>query len=343
MLRVYRGIIIAIVGLLAFVASLGGAGYFYYRFQQATEDAYPTDRYQPARDARVPAARPKGQPQPRAYQPNCQQPQSHEDADLCAQWGAVKAVTETNRLTRLALQLASLGFIFAVFGAIISVGGTILIWLAYQETRSTNRIARRDYGKARLEARAAARDTEAAHQIASRNAYAAREAADAAARGNVIAQHTQVILTRPYVHLIGIGNESTQLEEGGVKFRHATFNLAFQNFGASPAQKVTLRARAFPGPYWSDDFPPELEAATAVPLGVIPPGRHVEQEGYATKYPVSEHQFYIAGAQSIFVEGQIQYQDAFGTEYFTNFRQVCSGLKIKSFGFRPAPRWNEAS
>ena len=191
--RGYRNWIFAALGSAGFAAVLLVAGYGYYEFKVATKDPYPYDQYQPARDARSPPqALPKQQRQREAYQPNCQQPQSHEDADLCAQWGAVKAVTETNQLTRLALNLATLGFIFAVLGALVGVVGTALIWLAWRQTRDSNRIARRDYGKARLEARDASKAAAAALAIAERNA-------DAAARQVEVALQTSDAQLRPWL------------------------------------------------------------------------------------------------------------------------------------------------
>lgn len=124
------------LGLLAAgLIILGASAYGYHEFTEATEDPYAAERYQPARDARLPPAPAKQQAQARPYEPNCQQPQNHADADLCAQWGGVKAVTETNRLTRLALNLAALGFIFAVTGAFVGVVGTYYLVQAFREAK----------------------------------------------------------------------------------------------------------------------------------------------------------------------------------------------------------------
>jgi hypothetical protein len=118
-----------------------GASQYYQYLEEATKDPSPAESYQPARDARLPPWRFYQQRQPSPYQPNCQQPQGREDSDLCAQWSAVKAVQETNRLTRVALNLATLGFIFAVLGAVVGLFGTVMIWLAWKETRASNVIA----------------------------------------------------------------------------------------------------------------------------------------------------------------------------------------------------------
>ena len=116
--KAWRLVLAALAGLAVLAGGLGGTGYLYYQFGEATENPHAEERFQPARDAMIPGLPMEKQAEARSYQPNCQQPQKYEDADLCAQWGAVKAVNETNRLTRLGLQLAALGFLFAVVGGL---------------------------------------------------------------------------------------------------------------------------------------------------------------------------------------------------------------------------------
>jgi len=103
--------IIAALGLILLCGVLYG-GYELYKAGQQRDADY---RYQPARDARLPVIPPK-QEQPQAYQPNCQNPQSQADADLCAQWAAVHQITETNRLASLTLAVGVFGLFALVRG-----------------------------------------------------------------------------------------------------------------------------------------------------------------------------------------------------------------------------------
>lgn len=100
--RGYWRIVLAALGL----AAIGGvltAGY--YQLEQAEQQPYAEEEYQPARDARLPVAVKKGQPTAPEYQPHCRSPQSRDDADLCAQWAAVQATSEANRLNRIGLHV----------------------------------------------------------------------------------------------------------------------------------------------------------------------------------------------------------------------------------------------
>lgn len=139
MLKRYRGFILAALGGLAASAALVGLGsawlYSYRQFYEPAEQEYAVERYQPARDAVKPSSLPKNQPPSKAYQPYCDQPQNREDADLCAQWGAVRAVSETNRLTRIALKLGFIGFWIAMLGGLIGIVGTIFLVRTFRENR----------------------------------------------------------------------------------------------------------------------------------------------------------------------------------------------------------------
>lgn len=212
------------LGAAAAAAALGASGYGYYEFQRATSDPYAPEPYQPARDARAPSVLP-ARNLPEGYQPNCERPIDREDADLCAQWGAVKAVGETNRLTRLALNLAALGFIFAVLGAIVGLVGTVLIWLAWRETRDNNRIARREYAKARLEARSAAKAADAQLKIAERSA-------NAAARQVEVALRTSELQLRPWLKLEVQGGICKRLSDTE---NIVSIHVTITNGGVSPA------------------------------------------------------------------------------------------------------------
>lgn len=111
--------------ILAIVIGLGTVGttYSYYEVEQATRPEYPKNNYQPARNASFPIRRVAGQPKAKEYDPHCQQPETSADGDLCAQWGAVEAVDESNRLVRinilLTLALGALGILATGIGAVL--------------------------------------------------------------------------------------------------------------------------------------------------------------------------------------------------------------------------------
>lgn len=126
---------LAFVGGLTAVFVIAAGGLYAYReFYEPAKYQYPAERYEPARDATQPIAS-KEHPGAQAYDPHCNQPQNHDDADLCAQWGAVRAVEETNRLTRVGLKLAAVGFWVAFLGGFFGVVGTAFLVLTFRENR----------------------------------------------------------------------------------------------------------------------------------------------------------------------------------------------------------------
>jgi hypothetical protein len=108
-----------------------------YRFYDASEQQRAYYHYQPAREQSrliiLPAkAYPKG------YQPNCDNPQGKDNADLCAQWRAVDQIVESNRLASVNVKLALL------ISMLIFVGTAFVGW-TFWETRSTSRRELRAY------------------------------------------------------------------------------------------------------------------------------------------------------------------------------------------------------
>lgn len=109
-------------GILTVVGGLGLVGLFYTGYKQL-EDAdlhsYPDYKYQPARD-RVPAFPEDASITPKTYHPNCDNPKDRDDADLCAQWAAVQAVEEGNRLARYSIRITAIEFGALVFSLIFT-------------------------------------------------------------------------------------------------------------------------------------------------------------------------------------------------------------------------------
>lgn len=117
-----RPVIVALaIALLFFGLFTVGAIYAYQAADTAQADPQPIDRYQPARDSSFPEAAPLGITLPPApYDPSCNAPQNKDDADLCAQWAAVKAVTESNRLTRVAIKISALEGLAIAFSLVLT-------------------------------------------------------------------------------------------------------------------------------------------------------------------------------------------------------------------------------
>jgi hypothetical protein len=119
------------------VGSLAVAGYVYVQLNEAAGQRHATYQYQPADKPSLPVAVP-GQPQPRAYQPNCQGPQDQNNSDLCAQWAAVDQITEANRLASTNVRLT-------LWIVIFTMVGTAGLIMTFVQQRKTSRAELRAY------------------------------------------------------------------------------------------------------------------------------------------------------------------------------------------------------
>lgn len=136
MLRGNLRYILGAFGGLAALAGLGTASLYSYReFYEPAEYDNAAQHYQPARDSTQQPAPIEKQPRAKVYDPHCEQPKNKDDADLCAQWAAVRAVSETNRLTRIALRLGYIGFWIAFMGGVIGIVGTAFLIKTFRENR----------------------------------------------------------------------------------------------------------------------------------------------------------------------------------------------------------------
>ena len=127
----------AILAAIALIIVLPPLGYTAYQLYDAAKQRNSGYHYQPADQSRgtivgIPKSPAK------AYQPNCNNPQSNSDADLCAQWAAVEQVTESNRLTSLGAQFA----VFSLIATAIATG--LLVWTLW-ESRDHSRREQRAY------------------------------------------------------------------------------------------------------------------------------------------------------------------------------------------------------
>lgn len=107
MLRGNRSYVLTAVGLMALFGLLYAG---YEGLDQADKQAYADYKYQPARDHIDPPSDKSPHVTAYPYQPYCDEPKERDDADLCAQWAAVQAVNEGNRLSRLSIRITGLEF-----------------------------------------------------------------------------------------------------------------------------------------------------------------------------------------------------------------------------------------
>ena len=133
MLRGYWGTILAVVGLALF----GVGSTVTYQLYDSSEQRHGSYDYQPASKPGL-EYDVRGKPVAQSYQPNCENPQSNENSDLCAQWAAVDQVTESNRM-------ASLNLRFAIVSLWATIIGTALLLWTLIETRKTSRSELRAY------------------------------------------------------------------------------------------------------------------------------------------------------------------------------------------------------
>ena len=133
MLRGYWRAILAVVGLALF----GAGSAVTYQLYDSSEQRHASYNYQPAGHPSL-QVDVRGQAIAKSYQPNCKNPQSGENSDLCAQWAAVDQVTESNRM-------ASLNLRFAIASLWATIIGTALLLWTLIETRRTARSELRAY------------------------------------------------------------------------------------------------------------------------------------------------------------------------------------------------------
>ena len=126
------GVLSRRTGVLTAALVLGLLGSYEGRnFYEASDQQHANYSYQPAGNAGLHISTPTKTPAP-GYQPYCNNPDNHEDADLCAQWAAVQQTGETNRLASLALKIS-------VFALLFTVVGTLLLLGTFWEQRETSR------------------------------------------------------------------------------------------------------------------------------------------------------------------------------------------------------------
>lgn len=127
MSRIYWRILLTAAAIML----LGGGGYIGIQLYETARQRSADYQYQPASKPSLPIEVP-GKAQSPPYQPNCDYPQKHQDAELCAQWAGVQQAVEANRL-------ASLNDQITVWIVMLTALGTLGLILTLLEQRKTAR------------------------------------------------------------------------------------------------------------------------------------------------------------------------------------------------------------
>lgn len=254
---------------------------------------------------------------PEYYQP-CGQNGSQGKSDLCAQWSAANAAKEAANWAWYQMWLSLAG----VLGLVVT------LWYNFRALRLAERESE---------------ETTNALIIAERNASAAARASQSASEANRLAREAMQRQLRPYVYLDSISIKYDHMGAFDFIGDKGEIKLVLKNFGNSPARRGTIRARAFVGGVWNAPFNQGLDDTTIEYLADLPPQSGRTQSGYTVLGLKESHGSILLGNASVFIEGQIRYEDGFGNEYFTNFRLASTETDYLPGVFSACPDWNVAS
>lgn len=151
----------------------------------------------------------------------------------------------------------------------------------------------------------------------------AKHAADAAIAALRHDQKVDEVQVRPYVYIFGESVTVTTVV--GLFTDHADIAFSVQNYGQTPAKSVKIRAKAFIGGYWSDEVETDLDGAMTIERADLPPGFHRKIDGYGVNGLVATSGAILLEHRSIIFHGLIEYTDAAGKPYTTEFRRACTG------------------
>lgn len=313
--RSYRRIILPAVGLGTLAI---GAGVYQASLWVNRPNPYPSYRESGNAQRGLPAQ----VQSPAAYifteKHPCLDSKGHDESELCAQWRATQAAEK-------AAMWAWWQMVFSLFG-VIGLGATLAYnWIAIRLALSGQK------------------DAERGLRASERSASAAARAARATNESNQIARETMQRQLRPHLYL---SDQLVQFQRSphGELMNYAPVSFTIKNYGQAPAKNVRFVANATIGGYWSDRKEPEgLADKAVVPLGDIAPGQERLRTGYAISGLEQGAGDIANGVNSIFLEGQIQYDDYFGETYFTNFQLAMTGSNMFSEPPSVTPHWNEAS
>jgi hypothetical protein len=225
----------------------------------------------------------------------------------------LQAQRETATWTR-AMGVAAL---VAMFFGIVGVG---LVYLTFSAQRRGNRIALREYARARLEARNSARDADAALKIAERNAETAAAQVTVAQEANANAAKAareQLAQLRPYLsidNVIAAMEVNLRDTENDGYWASIEISFAIENSGQSMARNVRIWIECSPMNLGSKTADWQLENMDFVYAAHIAPNstyRHSQGTGCAVDKDQSRNPLYF----SLCI--------AYETDFIDGVRQTC--------------------
>jgi hypothetical protein len=220
---------------------------------------------------------------------------------------------------------------------------------ALEETRKAGVEARREAVEQAKRVTEQLRLADQTMQFTAKSAYAmetsaraTRSNANSAQRAVEVAADTASKQLRPYVYLTSEVVKTTRYIDGSVDDR-APIDFTVRNFGQTPAKKVSIRARAFVGGYWNDNFQADLSESTVIHRADMPPGFWREIDGFAVLGLSDLWPSVLLSERTIFLEGAVDYEDGAGVKYTTTFRRACTGENLYSGVFFITEGGNEAT
>jgi hypothetical protein len=181
--------------------------------------------------------------------------------------------------------------------------------------------------------------------IAAKTASAMKEAALVAAESNQIARETAATQLRPYVYVME-EHVSFSPSPGSWEFAlddTAKVGFSLRNFGQTPAKNVTVRVKCEVRDHWSDHKDIDLQDVTTLHRSDIPPSHQIHIEGYAVSGLSKIHTQLLNAERTVFLAGEIKYEDGSGKKYRTIFNRACSGPDYFSGKFFVPPSGNTAT
>lgn len=215
------------------------------------------------------------------------------------------------------------------------------------ETRDSIDISRRSADAAEKSASAATAAARATRRLVGAMTASAQAAHDAVR----ISERANEVLLRPYVYIVDEKVSISVFHAGSVDGNIQAYpndiapvSFSIRNFGQTPAKRVRIRARTFIGEHWTEGGQVDLETVATIHRADMPPGFERPISGYAAVGIEDAYASLRRGAASIFFDGVIEYEDAAGGSYKTNFRRVCAGPDdIQAGRFFITPEGNEAT
>jgi len=240
--------------------------------------------------------------------------------------------------TVLAFGSATLAAVFAGFAAWHAKRSADADNLALEETKAASEAARKDAAEQ-------ARKMIDQLNIAADTASAMRETAQQAREANQLTSQTSASQLRPYVYVLGefVGITS---EPNGIQSELGDIALAgfsIRNFGQTPAKNVAVRASVTVGGYWSDPISIDLSDAKTIHRADIPPSHQVTLESYSVSGLRGLHRELYNSDRSIFLFGEVTYEDGFGKKYRTEFNRALTGSDYFHNKFLTPPTGNVAT